>query len=49
MGIGRSFMRGRIFFSVALLHFFCMPSQADPSEVLNGEAGPAAVTCEIVP
>ena len=34
-----------VFFSVALLRlFFCMPSQADPSQVLDGEAWPALVT-----
>lgn len=32
------------FFSVALLRFFCMPSQADPSQVEDGEALPTLVT-----
>lgn len=39
----------KVFFSVASSRFFCMPSQADPSQALDGEAWPALVTWGTAP
>ncbi len=44
MELGAILEGAGVVFSVALLRFFCMPSQADPSRALDGEAWPALVT-----